>query len=203
MTQMTQMTRSTTNPMTTEETARKTMARPYARRLTPDEDGGFTATIHEFPGCFAEGNTAAEAVEQIEAAAVAWVAAALESGHAVPEPLATSEHSGKVALRMSRALHKMAAERAIDEGVSVNQLLITAVATFLGQQEGLNRAISVFRQEVSARFDEIRWATNLSSSWSNVASLSGSEPVSFSGAEPVYLTQVSQKLYTTRELSGA
>ncbi len=26
------------------------LSRPYARRLTPDESGGYVATIQEFPG---------------------------------------------------------------------------------------------------------------------------------------------------------
>jgi hypothetical protein len=39
------------------------LARPYVRRLLPDEQlGGYTAYIHEFPGCVAEGDTADEAI---------------------------------------------------------------------------------------------------------------------------------------------
>ena len=33
---------------------RAVLARPYMRRLLPDEQGGYTAYIHEFPGCVAE-----------------------------------------------------------------------------------------------------------------------------------------------------
>ncbi len=59
---------------------------PYSRILIPDENGFFSAEIMEFPGCFAEGKTADEAMHNLEEAAKSWIEASLEQGHEIPEP---------------------------------------------------------------------------------------------------------------------
>ncbi len=61
-------------------------SRPYARVLVPDESGRYSAKILELPGCFAEGDTAEEALEELEEAMRVWVEAALEDGFDIPEP---------------------------------------------------------------------------------------------------------------------
>lgn len=63
------------------------LARPYARTVIPDPDGGFTAEIVEFPGCIAMGDTAAEALEILEDVAADWIGAAIEQGQDIPEPM--------------------------------------------------------------------------------------------------------------------
>jgi len=60
--------------------------RPYGRVLTPDPKGGYTATIREFPGCVAEGDTADEAMKNLERAAEAWLEAALAQNFKFPLP---------------------------------------------------------------------------------------------------------------------
>jgi antitoxin HicB len=117
------------------------LTRPYRRLLTPDSGGGYTATIHEFPGCVAQGDTADAALAQLEQAARAWVEAALSTGYPIREPVDYDDFSGKVALRISRRLHKMAAECADTEGTSINQLLSNAISHYLGQVDGLKRAV--------------------------------------------------------------
>lgn len=60
---------------------------PYARALKEDTDaGGFAISIVEFPGCYSEGETYEEALDNIEEAAVGWMLAALEQGQTIPEP---------------------------------------------------------------------------------------------------------------------
>jgi predicted RNase H-like HicB family nuclease len=63
------------------------LARPYARRLLPDEEGGYTARIAEFPGCVAEGENAEEALRNLDRAAASWLDASLVLGYAIAEPL--------------------------------------------------------------------------------------------------------------------
>lgn len=65
------------------------LGKPYKRVITPEEDGGFSAQIVEFSGCFAEGETADEAAANLERAAEAWVEGALEDGFVIPEPKLT------------------------------------------------------------------------------------------------------------------
>jgi len=105
---------------------------PYARILIPAEEGGFTAEILEFPGCFAEGETADEAVGNLESAAESWIEAALEQGQEIPPPSANEAHSGRIALRLPRDLHRLASRKAALDGASLNQCLVTAIAAWVG-----------------------------------------------------------------------
>jgi len=119
------------------------LSRPYARRLTPDPSGGYVATIQEFPGLVAEGDTADEALQNLESAAAAWIETSLESGRAIPDPVELGGYSGKIALRIPRGLHKRTAEMASSEGSSLNQWLTTAIAHYLGGREATHRAVDM------------------------------------------------------------
>ena len=111
------------------------LARPYRRVLIPDvESGTFTALIPELPGCISEGDTPAEAYENLEEAAESWVEAAMENGMAVPDPESEPSYSGRVVLRMPRSTHRRAAEAANADGVSLNTFLVEAVGERLGDQ---------------------------------------------------------------------
>src|SRR5690242_20559866 len=81
---------------------------PYSRLLVPDQDGGYSAEILEFPGCYSEGESANEALENLEVAAANWIEAALQQGQSIPEPTGDCEYSGKVALRLPRSTHRKA-----------------------------------------------------------------------------------------------
>lgn len=116
-----------------------TLDRRYIRRLMPDPSGGFTASIHEFPGCIAEGDTAEEALINLESAALSWKRSAEANGYPVMQPIDYEGASGKIALRISRRLHQLAVERAELEGVSMNQFIGNALANYLGQQDGMRR----------------------------------------------------------------
>src|SRR3989454_5579825 len=112
---------------------------PYARILIPDEEGGFSAEILEFPGCFAEGDTADEAMQALDRAADAWIQAALNQGQAIPEPFANQGYGGKIALRLPRSLHRQAARFAERDRVSLNQFLVSAIATYVGAEDCYHR----------------------------------------------------------------
>ena len=124
-------------------TAIEYLRKPYARRLTPNEHGGYVGTIQEFPGLVAEGETAEASMAALEEAARSWIEAALGSGQTIPEPVALTGYSGKVALRMPRGLHKRAVEMASSEGCSLNQWLVTAVSFYLGGHELTRMAVEV------------------------------------------------------------
>jgi len=109
------------------------LKKPYGRVLIPDEESGtYTARLMEFPGCFAEGDSPAEAYERLETAAESWIEAALEMGQAIPPPAADTEFSGRFALRLPRSLYRQAAELAEMDGTSLNQFLVSTVAEKVG-----------------------------------------------------------------------
>lgn len=59
----------------------------------------------------------------------------VDMGQAVPEPMAEQEYSGKPMLRLSRSLHRRAAEKAHAEGVSLNQFIVITLAERMGAIE--------------------------------------------------------------------
>lgn len=110
------------------------MTAPYTRVLIPDvESGTFTAEILELAGCRSQGSSPDEAYTNLDAAAGDWLAAAIESGQHIPEPLTTPRgYSGNVALRLPKSLHRRAAQYAHRDGVSLNQFIVAALAESVG-----------------------------------------------------------------------
>src|SRR5712691_12036687 len=112
---------------------------PYARILIPEEEGGYSAEILEFPGCFAEGETADEAMQTLDRAAEAWIQAALDQGQEIPSPFRNQGYGGKIALRLPKSLHRQATEFAERDGTSLNQFLVSAIAARVGAEECYSR----------------------------------------------------------------
>jgi predicted RNase H-like HicB family nuclease len=113
-------------------TASEYLKKPYGRLLVPEDEGGYHAEIIEFPGCFAEGETAAEAAANLEDAASSWLAAAIAKGQTIPEPMEELEYSGKLVVRLPKSLHRHAAFAANREGVSLNQFIVSSIAEQVG-----------------------------------------------------------------------
>jgi predicted RNase H-like HicB family nuclease len=112
---------------------------PYSRILIPDELGGYSAEILEFPGCFAEGETADETMQALDRAAESWIEAALYQGQEIPSPFINQGYSGKIALRLPRSLHRQATQFAERDGTSLNQFLVSAISARVGAEEFYNR----------------------------------------------------------------
>ncbi len=93
------------------------------RRLNEDEGGGWLATIPNLPGCMSDGETPEEALVNVEDAKKCWVETCLEIGHPIPEPI-TNEYSGQLRIRIPKSLHRSLTERAKEENVSLNQLIV-------------------------------------------------------------------------------
>ncbi len=113
------------------------LSKPYARILIKDEGGngnGYTATVLEMPGCIAEGYTAEEAMEELEATMIEWAEATVKNGQEIPQPLDINEYSGRLVLRMPKWLHKQAAMMAEAEGVSLNQWIVAAIGERVGAE---------------------------------------------------------------------
>jgi predicted RNase H-like HicB family nuclease len=120
--------------MTDSGLAEHYLSLPYSKVLVRDESGGYTAHISELPGCIAEGETPDEAVRALDDAMEDWIEAVLESGTAVPPPLRVEGFSGRLVLRLPKTSHRMAAERAQADGVSLNQWIVEAVGERLGAE---------------------------------------------------------------------
>lgn len=133
--------------MTTKRnSAAAVLRRPYVRRLLPDESGGYTATIQEFPGCVAEGETSDDALQNLEKAAASWIEVSLANGREIREPIDFGGCSGKIALRIPRSLHQEVSELAEQEGCSINQVLTAAIAAYVRSENQLHYITNALKQ---------------------------------------------------------
>lgn len=139
-----------TQVILTPTNSQEILKKPYTRRLLPDESGGYTASIQEFPGLVAEGETADEALKNLDEAAESWLAVSLAHGREIKDPVSFEGCSGKIALRISRGLHRQAAELAEMEGTSLNQLLANAIAGYVAGKQVLNEVSKVLGAHMSA-----------------------------------------------------
>jgi len=83
-------------------------------------------------GCAGQGETFAEAAEELEINEKEWIVTAKEFG--IPIPVITAkvenQYSGKVSLRISPYVHQKSADNAKELGVSLNQYFNDAIVTY-------------------------------------------------------------------------
>ena len=98
--------------------------------LSPENGGGYLATIPELPGCMGDGETYSDAVSDVLAAIEEWKAEAEAIGREVPKP---GSSLGQWRQRVPRSLHARLKRIAQAEGVSLNALAATALADFVAR----------------------------------------------------------------------
>lgn len=102
-------------------------------RPLPEEDGGgWVATVPDLPGCMSDGSTMQEAIENVGGAIESWKEACAENGRSVPAPGAAR---GEWRQRVPRTVHALLTEMARCEGVSLNMLVATVLAEYVGRNE--------------------------------------------------------------------
>jgi predicted RNase H-like HicB family nuclease len=148
------------------------LRRPYARIIVPDDEGRYAAQILEFPGCYSEGESPDDAYRNLEEAAQNWIESALDQGLPIPPPSAGQGYSGVVSLRLPKALHRRAAALAHRDGVSLNQFLVTAVATRIGAENVYDKIAS----KLDDRLDRLQ-----STEWVGVEGIMRQIPVAATG----------------------
>jgi antitoxin HicB len=111
------------------------MALPYRREYIPNEDGTWFAHIVELPRCMTEGDTEAEAAQNLHDAMREWLRVQLEDGDPIPLPLAAQSYSGKFIVRIAPTLHREIAAHAEREGVSLNAFAAMALAVAVGERQ--------------------------------------------------------------------
>ncbi len=118
--------------MTTKAMIDAIVRRPYSIEFeygeSPEE--GVLAHVAEWPDCFAAGRTREEALAMLDRTMRELAAYRVREGLAIPDPL--SGFSGRLVLRLPKALHHDAARRAAAEGVSLNGWLVSAIAREVG-----------------------------------------------------------------------
>lgn len=95
------------------------------RRLLEEEGGGYLIEFPDLPGCISDGETVEEAMENGNDAVEAWIETATEMNKKIPKPGEFENQSGKWVQRVPKSIHLRLVQRAAEEGVSLNTLVIT------------------------------------------------------------------------------
>ena len=110
----------------------------YVRKVYySEEDGCWVAKAPEIMGCGAHGDTAAEALKELEVAIRLHLETRRDCGFAIPKPLAQQEMGGRLLLRLPKILQRYLKEDAAEEGISVNQYALYLIALARGQMHPL------------------------------------------------------------------
>lgn len=109
------------------------MRLPYKLEVVPvseEDGGGFYASYPELGRAAAHGvgPTIEEAVGMADEAKRLVLETKLEHGDEIPLPRSAQEFSGKFNVRLPKSLHRNLAELAEEEGVSLNQLVVTLLS---------------------------------------------------------------------------
>jgi antitoxin HicB len=105
------------------------------RPLSEDEGGGYLIEFPDVPGCLSDGETPEEAIANGRDALKCCLLTLKEFGDPIPKPCSSSAASGQWRQRVPKTLHARLAERAKQEGVSLNTLVTAMIAEGLGKRE--------------------------------------------------------------------
>jgi predicted HicB family RNase H-like nuclease len=119
----------------------------YTITIRKEEDDGeilYVGRVSEFPNISAFEDTfeAARALVLDSIQTLKNIADETQSDFPMPYPAPSDEFSGRVTLRLSKSLHAKVSRLAAQDDVSINQYLVTAVATYVGEVDGIARVVS-------------------------------------------------------------
>ena len=106
----------------------------YRMQIKQDGDT-FVAWIPDLDGCVTQGDTMEEAFQMLQEAKELWLETAYSSGKRIPEPRSAEDFSGRILLRMPKYLHARLSAQADDEGVSLNQYIVSLLSGEAAQRE--------------------------------------------------------------------
>ena len=129
----------------------------YGFRITwSEEDKGYIATSPEFPGLAAFGESEEEALAEAKVARQMFVDDMRERGEELPAHRAAHEYSGQTRLRLSKTVHRLVAEIAASEGVSLNQFILDAINERIGAQKAGSRVVAELKKALAENAQQRR-----------------------------------------------
>lgn len=106
----------------------------YKIEIYPDA-GAFVAEIPDLPGCITQGDTMDEALSFIKEAKALWLETAIDRGVSIQEPKQLDGYSGKFLMRVPKSLHAKLARQASEEGVSLNQYVVSLLSGMVAERQ--------------------------------------------------------------------
>lgn len=97
------------------------------------EDEAYIARVTEFKGLAAHSEESSEdALRELKSVVEFCIQDLKAEGEPVPEPLSSKSYSGRFNIRVPKALHRDLVATAAQQGVSLNQLILTELSRGLG-----------------------------------------------------------------------
>lgn len=93
-----------------------------------ETDSGYFAEIPDLPGCMTFCEEFDQLHEVIEDAKQAWFGVSIEKNLEIPEPREEREFSGRFLLRLPKSLHRKLSSQAEENGVSLNQHVLSLLS---------------------------------------------------------------------------
>ncbi len=93
-----------------------------------EDDDAHIAQCLEFPSLAAHGNTAKRALTEIEKVVKETIAWMKEENEEIPEPFGIKKYKGNLTLRIPSEIHRKLAIKSAEEGVSVNQYILSKIS---------------------------------------------------------------------------
>jgi predicted RNase H-like HicB family nuclease len=93
-----------------------------------EEDNAHIARCLEFPSLMAHGDTPNKALAEIEQVLEESIKCLEEEKEPVPEPFGLKKFKGNLTLRVPAEIHRKLAIKSAEEGVSVNQYILSRIS---------------------------------------------------------------------------
>ena len=98
----------------------------YTYRIeSSEEDNTHIARCLEFPSLAAHGNTIEEALRAIELVVNETIKWMKEENESIPKPFGKKKYKGNLTLRVPSEVHRALAIKSAEEGVSINQYILS------------------------------------------------------------------------------
>ena len=122
------------------------MSNRYAINIEwSDEDREFIATCPAFPGLSAFGASEEEALKEAKIALTGFIETYKANNMPLPEAATRASFSGKLQLRLAKSLHRLAAQMARNEDVSLNTFIADAVQAKVSGSQVASRILNDVR----------------------------------------------------------
>lgn len=106
----------------------------YTLKIFPSQDGkGYIATTFEMPAISGFGDTVEDAMKELREAFSLTREVLEEDNEDMPEPLSKKRYSGQFTIRIPRDLHYRLVEAALNQQISVNQLINHLLSKSVGE----------------------------------------------------------------------
>lgn len=134
----------------------------YRFDVIAQAEGGFVIQFPDLPGCMTQVDDIAEVSTAAEEIRTLWLETAHDLGQSLPAPTYPGEFSGKFNVRIPKSLHRDLAFQAAEEGVSLNQFVVSILA---------NRAIWSRVPDPAIESQAIRKSAVVSEEWRSITEL--------------------------------